>query len=302
MRLSLLISILSFWGAEAHAVTCPEISDEQKGELISFHLYGGPLSPGKLYIRRGYVLSYNETYRVPSWAAWRAQPGFRNTPLRKGKWSTFRKDTDVPDGVVKTEYNGLYYSPDNFARGHIVPYFISGGDRDNDGQDADVGTGIENAEINDIDDACTVFEINYMSNIAPQYHERFNGQRSDGRAGLWYQLETLVRQMVDNGRSFHIIAGTIFGDAEVQLVGSSSDNKPDNIGVPHMFFKVLIGQDGVVPFLFVHQARVSPYGCEMEAELKECIVTLEELETASGYDFFSVLSGEPSQTWSQWGN
>lgn len=294
------ILAITFSNTSAQAVTCPPLSDFQKAQLTTHHLYGGPISHGPLYVRRGYVLSYNEKYRVPNWAAWRAEPPYRDTPKREGRWSSFRKDKDVPNGVVKTEYNGLFDGPENFARGHIVPYFISGGDRDGDGEDADVGEGIKNAKILDIDDACTVFEINYMSNIAPQYHERFNGKSEDGPTGLWFQLETKVRAMIDAGQSFHIIAGSIFGDAPVQRVGSATDNKPDNIGVPHMFFKVLIGDDGVVPFLFVHQARVSPYGCDLDAKLKDCIVTIEQLEAASGYDFFSMLSAEPSQAWAKW--
>jgi len=61
-----------------------------------------------------------------------------------------------------------------------------------------------------------------------------------------------------------IIAGSIFGNAEIQKVGADSD-----IGVPHLFFKLVISENQAVPFLFVHEKRVSQYGCELTDELED---------------------------------
>src|SRR3546814_17228692 len=76
---------------------------------------------------------------------------------------------------------------------------ISGGDRNNNGKSAAKTTKGHPAD--DIEDACTVFEFNYMSNIAPQLHSRFNGS-----GGLWYKLETRIRERVaGKGKSVHKI-------------------------------------------------------------------------------------------------
>lgn len=45
-----------------------------------------------------------------------------------------------PDGsgpITSNDYIGWFDSDKNYARGHIAPYFISGGDRDGDGKDAE---------------------------------------------------------------------------------------------------------------------------------------------------------------------
>lgn len=80
-----------------------------------------------------------------------------------------------------------------------------------------------------------------MANIAPQYHNNFNGA-----GGLWYELEEQVRERVRAGEDLHIIAGTIFDETKtVQVIGKRSKTQTEvdptwNIGVPHGFFKIII--------------------------------------------------------------
>lgn len=268
------------------AIECPVLTDTEKGELLALHLFGGPPSGGEILIRRGYVTEYDSERRVPRWTAWSAAPEYLDTPKRKGRWSSFRGDPDIDNPVVKDDYTGLHAEFD-YARGHIVPYFVSGGDRDNDGIDAEV-EGVSNLPIEDIDDACTVFEINYMSNIAPQFHSTFNGS-----GGLWFELETIVRQkIVGDGATINIIAGTVFGEGQVHKVGPDSD-----IHVPHMFYKILVTEFGLVPFLFVHTAQVGPAGCDLDAALETCIVKLADIEAITGLDFLAGLSDEDEALW-----
>ena len=115
--------------------------------------------------------------------------------------------------------------------GHIVPYAISGGDRDNDGEDAEIEN---NLHVEDEYDACTVYEINALSNIAPQFHVRFNGP-----PGVWWQLETDVRNLVDDGNEYQLFAGTVFIEGEdVRKIGNrKNDDSTWKIGVPHGFLQ-----------------------------------------------------------------
>jgi len=268
----------------ADAQYCHDMSPAQEARSLSTHLFGGNPTDGDIMIRRAYVTEYNDTYRVPRWAAWHAEPSYRATPIRsEGSWGNFYRDTDVNDPVVTNDYTGLYNGPDNFARGHIVPYFISGGDRDFDGA---LAAGPDRIERDDPYDACTVREVNYMSNITPQYHARFNGSPNGENAtpGLWYRLETIIRNEVDAGEEFHIIAGTVFGEHDVQLVGRDGD-----IGVPDEFFKIVITQHGPVGFLFSHRRQLHPEACPLESELIDCIVPIRAIEEATGLDFFNAL-------------
>jgi len=266
---------------DAQAQSCPPLSEDEKTALSAEHLFGGPPSPGTILIRRGYVTEYDTARRVPRWAAWHAAPAYLRPPKREGRWARFRTDPDVANPVRKADYNGLFAAFD-LARGHIVPYFIAGGDRDGDGQDAENETA-HNLPVEDIDDACTVFEINYMSNVAPQLHSTFNGA-----GGLWFALETKVRKnIVKAGRPLHIIAGTVFGDPKVRKVGPDGD-----IHVPHMFYKILIAEAGAVAFLFVHEARIGPMGCALDAVLESCIVTVGDIEAVTRLDFFAGLDDE----------
>lgn len=262
----------------AAAHDCPPLSPYAKAVLMAEHLFGGPPSDGAVLVRRGYVTEYDAARRVPRWVAWRATESYLDTPARKGRWKSFRSDPDIASPVGDDDYNGLF-AAFNFARGHLVPYFISGGDRDGDGMDAE----IENAPglpVEDIDDACTVFEVNYMSNVAPQLHNDFNGA-----GGLWFELETKVRtEILGAGKSIHIIAGTVFGDAATQTVGPNAD-----IHVPHMFYKILIGEPGVTAFLFAHIARIGGQGCARDTALESCIVTVADVEAVTGLDFFARL-------------
>ena len=273
-----ILALLVLRPDTAGAVICPALSEEDKSALVAEHLFGGAPSSGAILIRRGYVTEYDAARRVPRWAAWHAAPDYLDTPEREGRWKSFRTDPDVGNPVRNGDYTGLKAAFD-YARGHIVPYFISGGDRDDDGQDAEIETE-NNLPIEDIDDACTVFEINYMSNVAPQLHGAFNGA-----GGLWFELETIVRtKLIGAVTPLRIIAGTIFGDADIHKVGPDED-----IHVPHMFYKIVIADSGVVPFLFIHKAQIGDKGCGLDAALETCIVKLADIEALTGLDFFAGL-------------
>ncbi len=134
----------------------------------------------------------------------------------------------------------------------------------------------------DPNDACTVYEINYLSNIAPQYDDRFNGGR-----GLWYQLETRIRQdIVGTGTPIHVISGTVFGNAPIQTVGARL------IPIPHMDFQILITPYGVVRLLFVHSPQIGAHGCALRATLEDWIVAMADIGAVSGLGFFAGASDE----------
>ena len=118
-------------------------------------LYGKPSVQGTLE-RNAYVISYDFAKRVPTWVAYVIKPEYVSKAGRDGRFSSYQTDPDIDNPVRKQEYTNF-----GFDRGHIAPWAISGGDRDNDGLFAAL---VGNS---DLDDEQTIFEINYMSNMAP---------------------------------------------------------------------------------------------------------------------------------------
>lgn len=260
---------------------------------IDEHVYGGAPDDSELHAKRAYVLSYNNEQLVPKWAAWHINKEYRDTPTRKSRWSKFRTDPDIPT-VNTNDYKGWYASEYNFARGHIAPFFIAGGDRDNDGQDAEIESTLA---IEDEYDACTVFEINSMVNIAPQYHRRFNGT-----SGEWYKLESDVRKLADKGRKFNVFAGSVFVKGlDIQRIGNRKEPEASwKIGVPHGYFKIVIDleNDIAVGFLFDHQGDLIN-GCDIDSRSvkshRNCIVPIEYIEDVTGLNFFKNLDSDTNQ-------
>ncbi len=307
IRMSGVFSVMLLASAPASALTlddCIPLNNDLKAASLEEHLFGGAPDTGDLIVRRGFVLGYDEDRRVPAWAAWRAIKDYRDTPSRKSRWKTFRTDDLVSD-VTTDDYIGWFDSDDNFARGHIVPYYISGGDRDHDGEDAEIESTLA---VEDDHDACVVFEINSMINIAPQYHDRFNGQ-----PGVWWKLETDVRQMIDDGRSFNVLAGSVFkNDQAIQKIGPINDDTQWDISVPHGYFKIVVDVENLsaVGFLFDHQGDLAK-GCDIDQINwpSECVRPINDIEEATGLRFFPNLTNPENEllratsnkgTWFRW--
>lgn len=269
-----------------HMGAAPLPQDDQA--LIEEHVFGGlPSQAASVQVRQGYVTSYDSAKRVPSWVAYHVEPDYLNTPTRQGKFSSFRNDPDVNNPVTDDDYDGLFSGPSNFARGHLAPYAVMGGDRDDDG----------NYAKDDDDDALTIFQANYMSNIAPQNHYNFNGS-----GGLWYKLERWIQDRVveEHEQEVWVFAGCIFGPGEHEKVGPDND-----ILVPAMFYKIVIRQDPaddvpkVLAFLFPHQR--SKHG-----DIEDFLVSVNTIESLTGLDFLNELddeiedSVEAVDTWDFW--
>lgn len=261
------------------------------------HLRFGKPDSSELLIRNAYVLSYNKQYRIPNWVAYHVVPDYLNTPTRTGKFSSFRVDSEVENPVATSEYIGLFDSK-GYARGHIAPFKIMGGDRDKDG----IYVTYENPSESDRDDEITIFQGNYMSNIAPQHHAAINGP-----GGLWFKLERWIQDtlIVKHRKEVWVYAGNIIIDT-MNLEGVGNNN---NIIVPDMFYKILIlkTEDNkppyVLAFLFPHFKTKNDV---KEGEIFRYLVPVNYIEAITGLDFFNVYSEEIQQSFeknidlSQW--
>ena len=210
---------------------------------------------------------------------------YLKTPKRKSRFKRFRDDPHFNNEAKDKEYTNSGY-----ARGHLVPFKVSGGDRDGDKSVASLGNN------SDPDDEKTVFEVNYMSNIAPQCHKGFNGG-----GGSWWKVERWIQSAMGKTKDeeAYVIAGTIFHDGKVKKIGPKKD-----IYVPHAFYKIVVfkAKDNkprrVFAFLFPHD-----FPCKKrKVKIENFLVSVDIIEALTGLDFFSEANfDEAKNTTTNWG-
>ncbi len=240
--------------------------------LVTEHVYGGLPSSGDLLVRHAFVMSYDVARRVPQWAAYHITPEYRDTPGRSGPFDDFGDDPDIINPVTNDDFDGFFGSR-GYARGHMVPFAVLGGDRNDNGESAET----------DPYDSLTVIQGNYMSNITPQYHYGFNGS-----GGIWYEAERWLQDDIvdDQGRSVWEINGTVFGPQKLDLIGPNAD-----IEVPPMFYKIVISNDegadipNVLAFLFPHHRKG-------HGDIEDYLVSVDVIEALTGLDFFQDLDDD----------
>ena len=250
------------------------LSDQK---LYDEHIYKGQPDQAEIFVRQGYVMKYNFTYRIPEWVAYHVVPEYLKTPKREKKYKRFRKDNDIQNAVVNSDYTGSGYS-----RGHMAPYFAMGGDRDKNGIRANLFD-----DSQDPYDDLTVFQANYMSNIAPQDQNALNGP-----GGPWYALETKIRvKLVPELKELHLVLGGIVSDSHNYPTLTNKKGKTD-IAIPNQYYQVLIYFDDeknehvTAAFLFPHvkEKKDLPYD-----DLIKYLVPIDSVEMLTGLDFFPKL-------------
>lgn len=278
-------------------------------QLIEQHIYEGMPGYDNILFREAYILSYNHEHRIPNWVAYHVKPGYTQTVPRYGIFNSFRVDQNIPNPVKDQEYVGLYNGGKGYARGHLAPFNISGGDRDGDGllaiSDTN-GDGEINAEdmrglelweyVEDANEIPRVYEINHLSNVAPQDHDGFNGG-----GGIWRDLERYVQHTLveDQEKDVWVIAGTVLGKGEMEKVGLNND-----ITVPPMFYKILIRNDNHGKPLVL--AFLMPHHKEAHGDIEDYLVSVDIIEAMTGHDFFRELDEdqekalEATDTWLNW--
>lgn len=114
----------------------------------------------------------------------------------------------------------------------------------------------------------------YMSNMSPQIEE-FNG-------GIWRELEENVRDWAYKNEKIYIVTGPALNRGVLQKIG---ENK---VSVPKYFYKVVLdiqspGLKGI-GFIIPNEMSDNP--------LSEYAVTIDSVESFTGFDFFSDLMAE----------
>lgn len=114
-------------------------------------------------------------------------------------------------------------------------------------------------------------DCHFFTNICPQSHA-LNG-------GRWSSLEKKCREWVMRDSALTIICGPILSDRPLGTIGKTG------VTVPARFFKVVLAQYANPPRAigFIMTNATVPDGLEALA------VSVDEVEAATGFDFFSAL-------------
>lgn len=249
---------------------------QDQAALIEEHVYGGLPSSGDVVARNAYVIEYDAERKAPRWIAYHLVADYRRTPKRTGPWKTYRSDPDVAGEPKETDYAGAFNdSIRNYARGHLAPFMICGGDRDGDGMVLDLDKDGEVEEGDDLDEALTVEQINYHTNLTPQHHHAFNGS-----GGVWFEIEQRIRNQLSEYKELWVFAGPIFGPGTYDLIGN-------DVHVAPMFFQIIIWEDDGDELAW--EAYMMPHHQADHGAIREHLVSIRHIEAMTGLDFFSDL-------------
>ncbi len=206
-----------------------------------------------------YALSYNRSRGCANWVSWHLGKAWRGAAPRQ---NNFRSDPALPAGWERAKTND--YTNTGFDRGHICP------SDDRDGS---------------IEDNSATF---VMTNIMPQAPE--NNQQT------WRFLEEYCRKLVSQGNELYIIAGSYGRGGTGSKGGRTSTIADGRIVVPARTWKViLVLSDGgndlgrVAQDTRIIAVSMPNTQSVTDKEWGQYRVSVDELESATGLDFFSKL-------------
>jgi endonuclease G len=141
-------------------------------------------------------------------------------------------------------------------------YRNSGYDRGHLAPAADLGWSMQSME-----------ESFYMSNMSPQL-PAFN-------RGIWGEAEAFTRKAAKENGSLFVVSGPIFS-VNMKTIGSN------RVTVPERYYKILL--DVREPELKALAFIIPNRDCS--EELENFVVSIDDIETATGIDFFPALPDE----------
>lgn len=201
----------------------------------------------------GMLLSYSEQHEQAKWVAHIIHPKIRDS---RGK----RKDIFIADPKIKTgsaEEND--YGKQEMKNGQLN-YVDHGYDR---------GHLVPVADL--VWSQKAIDSTFYYSNISPQL-AAFN-------RGIWSKLEAALRSYVSsNNTPLQVITLPIFDNLK-----NPTNKGPNQVSIPKGFMKVVLDKDQQRGMAVYMNHQVS------NAELSSFIISIDQAEAITGFDFFSNL-------------
>ena len=128
----------------------------------------------------------------------------------------------------------------------------------------------------------------YLSNMSPQLPGL--------NRGIWKKLEEWVRDEAEDCVELYVVTGPVLTDGPYQTIGENE------VAVPNQYYKVLLDYTEpdlkAIGFLIPNQSSKQP--------LSDYAVSIDEVEAATGLDFFYLLDDaveaqlEGANNWGRW--
>lgn len=112
-------------------------------------------------------------------------------------------------------------------------------------------------------------DCHYLTNMTPQAHKL--------NAGAWKTIEENCRDWAVKYGTLYIVAGPVLSDRLTRSIGSSP------VPVPDRFFKVIICPEANLGIGFIMPNEYVQGGAQAT------VTTIDQVETVTGFDFFSTL-------------
>jgi len=200
-------------------------------------------------VREGYVLAQDARLKIPLWVQYELSREDLRGDVERS--DDFRPDTSIPFGsrAELSDYRGS-----GFDRGHMAPA-------------ADMKRNQR-----------TMSESFLLSNMSPQVGVGFNRD-------IWADLEAAVRGWVEQRGTLTIIMGPVFavkeGMVTYRVIGGNY------VAVPTHFYKIIV--DANNPKSIEALAFLIPNENLSGHHYSEFLVSIDEIEAATGLNFLSVL-------------
>ena len=235
------------------------------GSSSSVHLtFGNPsgaitdpsISENYLLVRDQYAMSYNNTTRMANWVGWQLNESWLGDTPRQ---DDFRADPDLPASFFQVDASD--YSGSGFDRGHITP-------------SADRTASVT--------DNSNTF---YMTNMMPQ--------APANNRGVWASFENHIRTLL-TGHDVYLYAGG-YGVGGDGSNGFATSIGPGITVTAQTWKTVLVVDAGETP----EQVGTDDYIISIDipnsqsvsgTSWQDYMVSVDELEVATGFDFFAELS------------
>ncbi len=204
-----------------------------------------------------YVLSYSRDRGIPNWVSWHVSKDWLGNAPRQ---DDFRSDATLPEGWYRV--TGSSYSGSGFDRGHNTP----SADRTKTEED----------------NSATFL----MTNMTPQ--------APDLNRETWARMENYTRSLVEKGQEVYVIMGS-YGIGGTGSNGTAKKIDEGRVTVPSRVWKVmLVLPDGENDLSRITaDTRViavnAPNVMSVRGDWSTYITTVDAIEKATGYDFFSAL-------------
>jgi len=210
-----------------------------------------------------YVESYNSTKAEPNWVSWHLDA--TNTTSAAGRQDSFAPFGGLPTSFYQVQSNS--YSGSGFDRGHNCP-----------SADRTSSIAANNATF-------------LMTNMIPQAPK--NNQ------GTWGNFENYLRTLTSSGKEVYIIMGS-YGSGGVGSLSSAivTTINGGKVAVPANVWKVAVvlsvGDGDLTRAAVTSNVRVIAINTPnnnntIVSDWKQYIVTIRDIETATGYNLLSVL-------------